>query len=74
VQIFTHRGAVISEIPQKQYHNNIKHVCRRNWKTRASYSERFPPFFLEKEYIGQLTLKRPIFLSNQKFEIPSFEN
>ena len=30
--------------------------------------------FTEKEYIGQLALKRPIFLSNQKFEISSFEN
>ena len=29
---------------------------------------------IKKEHIGQLTLKSSIFLSNQKFEIPSFEN
>ena len=36
--------------------------------------EAFPPLFSEKEYIGQLALNRPIFLSNKKFKIPSFEN
>ena len=28
----------------------------------------------EKKYIGQITLKRPIFLSNKIRNIPSFEN
>ena len=43
-------------------------------ETRASCFERFPPLFSEKEYIGQLTLKRNIFLANQNFEIPSLKN
>ena len=43
-------------------------------ETRASSFRDFPPQFSENEYIGQLTLKRHIFLSNQKFEIPILEN
>ena len=43
-------------------------------EARASYFGSFPPLFSENEYIGQLALKRHIFLSNQKFEIPSLEN
>ena len=36
-----------------------------NWKSKASCFKSFPPLFSEKEYIGNLTLKRPIFLSNK---------
>ena len=43
-------------------------------ETRASCCGSFPPLFLEKENIRQITLKRTICLSNKKFEILSFEN
>ena len=49
-----------------RYHRNSnRHFWRRNWKIRAYCFGSFPPLFSEMEYIGQLHLKRYIFLSNQ---------